>query len=65
MARGFFIPFSMETVIEKELDVRGVNRYCNTFGPVLSLLASKALSVEGIISHRFPFDQGGVVILYY
>lgn len=50
-------PFSMETVIEKELDVRGVNRYCNTFGPVLSLLASKALSVEGIISHRFPFDQ--------
>jgi threonine dehydrogenase-like Zn-dependent dehydrogenase len=55
----------METVIEKELDVRGVNRYCNTFGPVLSLLASKALSVEGIISHRSPFDQGGVVILYY
>nr|WP_321262455.1 NAD(P)-dependent alcohol dehydrogenase [uncultured Sphaerochaeta sp.] len=50
-------PFSMETVIEKELDVRGVNRYCNTFDPVLSLLASKALSVEGIISHRFPFDQ--------
>nr|WP_319520882.1 hypothetical protein [uncultured Sphaerochaeta sp.] len=24
---------------------------------VLSLLASKALSVEGIVSHRFPFDQ--------
>nr|WP_319473810.1 hypothetical protein [uncultured Sphaerochaeta sp.] len=47
----------METVIEKELDVRGVNRYCNTFGPVLSLLASKAFSVEGVISHRFSFDQ--------
>ncbi|HBO36990.1 MAG TPA: alcohol dehydrogenase [Sphaerochaeta sp.] len=50
-------PFPMEMVIEKELDVRGVNRYCNTFTPVLSLLSSKAISVEGIISQRFPFDQ--------
>ena len=50
-------PFSLETVIEKELDIRGVNRYCNTFAPILSLLASKAISVEGIISHRFSFDQ--------
>ena len=50
-------PFPMEMIIEKELDIRGVNRYCNTFGPVLSLLASKALSVEGIISHRFAFDN--------
>jgi len=50
-------PFPMEMVIEKELDVRGVNRYCNTFAPVLSLLSSKALRVDGIISQRFPFDQ--------
>lgn len=50
-------PFDMEMVLEKELDIRGVNRYCNTFPTVLSLLASKALSVEGIISHRFDFDD--------
>lgn len=50
-------PYPIETVIEKELDVRGVNRYCNTFGPVLSLLEHRVLSVKDVISHRFPFDK--------
>lgn len=50
-------PFPMEMVIEKELDVRGVNRYCNTFPAVLSLLASGSLSLDGIVSHRFAFDN--------
>ncbi|WP_320128592.1 NAD(P)-dependent alcohol dehydrogenase [uncultured Sphaerochaeta sp.] len=49
--------FPMEQVLEKELDIRGVNRYCNTYGPVLSLLASGLLQVDGLISHRFAFDQ--------
>lgn len=49
--------FPMEMVIEKELDIRGVNRYCNTFDPALALLSSKILSVDGIISQRFPFDR--------
>lgn len=49
--------FPMEMVIEKELDIRGVNRYCNTFGPALALLSSKILSIDGIISQRFPFDR--------
>lgn len=51
------VSYSLETVIEKELDVRGVNRYCNTFAPALALLASKALHVEGLISHRFAFEE--------
>jgi D-xylulose reductase len=50
-------PFPVEVVLEKELDVRGVNRYCNTYPRAIALLASGRLDVRPLISHRFPFDQ--------
>ncbi len=50
-------PFPIEMVLDKELDVRGVNRYCNTYPRAIALLASGRLDVRPLISHRFPFDQ--------
>lgn len=49
------VPFPVEDVLEKELDVRGVNRYCNTFPTAIALLASGRLDVSALVTHRFPF----------
>ena len=36
-------PYPIESVIEKELDVHGVNRYCNAFPRAIALLGTAAL----------------------
>jgi L-iditol 2-dehydrogenase len=51
------LPFPIEMVLEKELDVRGVNRYANTYPAAIALLASGALDVHPLVSHRFPFER--------
>jgi L-iditol 2-dehydrogenase len=51
------LPYAIEMVLEKELDVRGVNRYANTYSTAIALLASGKLDVHSLISHRFPFNQ--------
>ncbi len=51
--RAFEYP--IEVVIEKELDVRGVNRYCNTFPEAIALLAAGRLDVGPLVSHRYAF----------
>jgi L-iditol 2-dehydrogenase len=51
------VPFPIEVVLEKELDVRGVNRYANTYPTAIELLASGKLDVTPLVSHRFPFEQ--------
>lgn len=51
------VDYPIEVVIEKELDVRGVNRYCNTYPQALELLAVGALDVDTLITHRYPFSD--------
>ncbi len=50
-------PFPVEEVIEKELDIRGINRYCNTYPTALRLMESRTLDVRPLISHRFGFNE--------
>ncbi len=50
-------PFPIEEVIEKELDIRGINRYCNTYPTALRLMESRKLDVRPLISHRFGFNE--------
>lgn len=50
-------PYPIEQVIEKELDVRGINRYRNTYPTALALMESRKIDVRPLISHRFPFDR--------
>ncbi len=50
-------PFPIELVIERELDVRGINRYRNTFPAALELMRSRRVDVRPLISHRFAFER--------
>ncbi len=50
-------PYPVETIIEKELDVHGVNRYCNAFPRAIALLASGAIDVHPLVSHRYSLDR--------
>jgi L-iditol 2-dehydrogenase len=51
------VDFPMEEVIERELDIRGVNRYCNTYPPALALMARGSINTAPLISHRFAFED--------
>lgn len=50
-------PYPLEIVMERELDVHGVNRYCNTYRTALALMASGRIDVKPLVSHRFPFEE--------
>lgn len=50
-------PYPVETIIEKELDVHGTNRYCNAFPRAIALLASGAVDVHPLVSHRYSLDR--------
>jgi L-iditol 2-dehydrogenase len=49
--------YPIEKVIEKELDIVGINRYANTFPKVISMMASGQLDLSPVISHRFSFSE--------
>lgn len=50
-------PFRIESVIEKELDLHGTNRYANAFPRAISLLASAKVDVHPLVSHRFRLEE--------
>ncbi|XP_006995182.1 sorbitol dehydrogenase isoform X1 [Peromyscus maniculatus bairdii] len=41
----------------REVDIKGVFRYCNTWPMAISMLASKALNVKPLVTHRFPLEK--------
>ncbi len=47
----------VDQIMEKELDVHGVNRYSNAFPRAISLLASGAIDTRPLVSHRFAFAR--------
>ena len=49
--------YPVESIIEKELDVHGTNRYANAFPRAIALLASRKVDVHPLVSHRFRLDE--------
>ncbi|XP_075860430.1 sorbitol dehydrogenase-like [Microcebus murinus] len=41
----------------REVDIRGVFRYCNTWPVAISMLASKTVNVKSLVTHRFPLEK--------
>lgn len=41
----------------REVDIKGVFRYCNTWPMAISMLASKTLNVKPLVTHRFPWRR--------
>ena len=58
------VPYKVESILAKELDVRGINRYANAFAPAISLVARGAIRAESIITHRFPFEEAPAAFAY-
>lgn len=50
-------PFPVEQIIEKELNVYGVNRYCNTYPRAISLISQGLINLAALVSHRYTFNQ--------
>ncbi|KAI4889930.1 hypothetical protein NFI96_025508 [Prochilodus magdalenae] len=41
----------------REVDIRGVFRYCNTWPMAIAMLASKGVNVKPLVTHRFPLEE--------
>ncbi|KAF1799728.1 chaperonin 10-like protein [Mucor lusitanicus] len=48
---------SVADVSAREVDVRGVMRYCNTYPTAVEMLASGKVDLKSLITHRYKFED--------
>uniref|UniRef100_A0ACB8E4R1 Uncharacterized protein n=1 Tax=Sphaerodactylus townsendi TaxID=933632 RepID=A0ACB8E4R1_9SAUR len=41
----------------REVDIKGIFRYCNTWPMAIAMLASKKVNVQALVTHRFPLEK--------
>ncbi len=51
------IEFDTNQIIAKELDVRGIFRYVNTYPKIIRLAEDNEVDLKGLISQKFPFSR--------
>lgn len=50
-------PFDMAMLMEKEVVLRGINRYRNVFPEAVRLIAAGRINTRRMITHHFPLDD--------
>jgi L-iditol 2-dehydrogenase len=48
-------PMPVDVIMEREMDLHGVNRYCTTCPRAIALMAAGAIDPRPLVSHRYPF----------
>jgi len=51
------IEFNTNQIIAKELDVRGIFRYVNTYPKIIRLAEDNKVNLKSFISQKFPFSR--------
>jgi L-iditol 2-dehydrogenase len=51
------VTYRMNTVVDKELSIRGVFRYANTYPAGIRLVASRLYPLDTVITHRLPLAE--------
>jgi L-iditol 2-dehydrogenase len=51
------VPFPVHSLRRKEITVKNIRRQNGCTGKALSLLDTTMKNLEGLVTHRFPFDQ--------
>jgi len=64
LAAQDIFPIDVMQAICKEVDIRGIFRYANTYRDAIALVARKRVNVKAMITRRFPLDEVPEALAY-
>ena len=57
MAAESMVNYNFNQIMMKEVTIKSVFRYRNLYPSAISAIASGAIDVKQIVTHRFPFEE--------